>query len=99
MILALALPELAAVLTPVAAIIAGLLAMLRYGPERRGVLIKESEGSFNIVNSLTHTLQAEVTRLGTENSELRAENRRLEEENQGLRTAAGRRRGDQDESP
>lgn len=92
-------PEIAAVGTVLTAIAGAIVTALRYGPERRGVLIREEEGSFNIINSLTHTLQAEVTRLGAENSELRRLLREREEENAGLRSAVGRRTGDKDETP
>lgn len=95
------IPELATILTILTAIAGTIVTILRYGPERKGVLIREEEGSFNIINSLTHTLQTEVTRLNVENGELRARVLErdarvlaLEEENAGLRDIAGRRRDD-----
>lgn len=72
------------------------MTFVRYGPERRGVLIREEEGSFNILNSLTLTLQNELKRKDELLEAAHAKIAAQEIELAGLRKAAGRRQGDTD---
>jgi hypothetical protein len=90
------LPEISIITTIAVALGGMVMTFVRYGPERRGVLIREEEGSFNILNSLTLTLQNELSRKNEEIVGLYDRVRKLEEENAGLRSLAGRREGDSD---
>lgn len=95
------LTQAASAVAVVAAIIGGIVAMRKMGPERDSLFITSAQGAAVIMDNLISTLREEVDRTHAENVQLHAEverltleNQALREENKGLRRRGGTRRGD-----
>jgi FtsZ-binding cell division protein ZapB len=79
----------------IAAIVGGIAAVRKMGPEKDSLFITSAQGAAVIMDNLISTLREEVDRERQEVARLTAENERLERENKGLReeTEGLRKRG------
>jgi|SRR5581483_5108138 len=85
----------------ISAIVTGIVAVRKLGPEKDSLFITSAQGAAVIMDNLISTLREEVDRERTENTRLTAEvlrltheNQNLREENEGLRRRGGTRRSD-----
>lgn len=90
-----------ALVAVISAIVTGIIAVRKLGPERDSLFITSAQGAAVIMDNLISTLREEVDRERTTNAALAAqveqltdENDRLKAANAGLRRRGGTRRDD-----